>query len=87
MQPAAFCVSGTRSSLVAGGVVTFTETTAELDGNVLRVDRASLRFLDLVTLNALLLRAGFEVESQYGDWHRGAITGTSREIITIALRP
>ena len=30
--------------------------------------------------------AGFAIEAQYGDWHRGPITDTSREIITIARR-
>jgi SAM-dependent methyltransferase len=69
---------------VAADVVTFTETTACLDGTVLRVDRASLRFLDAGTLGAFLADAGFEVDVQYGDWHRAPITGTSQEIITIA---
>jgi hypothetical protein len=67
-------------------VVTFTGTTARPDGTVLRVDRASLRFLDPATLDALLRGAGFAIESQYGDWHRGPITSTSQEIITIARR-
>ncbi|MFI0714409.1 class I SAM-dependent methyltransferase [Streptomyces inhibens] len=71
---------------VADDVVTFTETTAEPDGSVLRVDRTSLRFLDVVTLDAFLVGAGFEAEARYGDWHRGSVTGTSREIITIARR-
>jgi SAM-dependent methyltransferase len=51
-----------------------------------RVGRASLRFLDTRTLGAFLNGTGFEIESQYGDWHRGPITSTSREIITIARR-
>ena len=71
---------------VAGDVVTFTETTAEPDGTVLRVDHASLRFPDTGTLSAFLGDAGFQIESQYGDWHRGPITTTSREIITIARK-
>jgi SAM-dependent methyltransferase len=71
---------------VAAGVVTFTETTARADGTVLSVGRASLRFLDAGTLGAFLTGAGFEIESQYGDWHRGAITSASREIITIVRR-
>jgi SAM-dependent methyltransferase len=69
---------------VADDVVTFTETTAQPDGAVLRVDRASLRFPGLQTLSAFLVGAGFEIEAQYGDWHRGPITTASREIITIA---
>ncbi|MEU9833079.1 methyltransferase domain-containing protein [Streptosporangium sp. NPDC048047] len=71
---------------VAGDVVTFTETTAEPDGAVLRVDRASLRFLDVPALNAFLAEAGLAVEGQYGDWFRGPVTGDSRVIVTIARR-
>ncbi|AWS43806.1 trans-aconitate 2-methyltransferase [Streptosporangium sp. 'caverna'] len=71
---------------VVGDVVTFTETTAERDDTVLRVDRASLRFLDVPALARFLTEAGFTVEDQYGDWHRGPVTETSREIITIARR-
>jgi SAM-dependent methyltransferase len=67
-------------------VVTVTETTATPGGAVLRVDRASLRFLANQTLSAFLTSAGFTIESQYGDWHRGPITSTSQEIITIARR-
>jgi hypothetical protein len=71
---------------VTGDVVTFRETTAESGGVVLRVDRTSLRFLDVATLGRFLTDAGFAVEAQYGDWLRGPVTGTSREIITIARR-
>jgi SAM-dependent methyltransferase len=67
-------------------VVTFTETTARLDGSVLRVDRTALRFLDVAPLNAFLTEAGFEVTEQYGDWQRGPLTSASREIVTIARR-
>ena len=69
-----------------GDVVTFTETTSDPDGTVLRVDRTSLRFLDVPTLGEFLADAGFAIEAQYGDWQRGPITDTSREIITIARR-
>lgn len=71
---------------VLGDVVTFTETTSDSDGTVLRVDRASLRFLDVPTLGAFLAEAGFAIEAQYGDWHRGPVTDTSREIIVLARR-
>lgn len=71
---------------VLGDVVTLTETTAERDNTVLRVDRASLRFLDVPALAKFLTQAGFTIEDQYGDWRRGPITKTSREIITIARR-
>ncbi|MEP7022711.1 MAG: class I SAM-dependent methyltransferase [Actinomycetota bacterium] len=71
---------------VTGDVVTFTETTADLDGSVLRTDRASLRFLDVAGLGSFLASAGFEIDGQYGDWQRGPVTDTSREIITVARR-
>lgn len=71
---------------VVGDVVTFTETTAEPGGPVLRVDRTSLRFLDVVTLDGFLADAGFRIEARYGDWRRGPVTAASREIVTVALR-
>jgi hypothetical protein len=71
---------------VAGDVVTLTETTARPDGTVLRVDRASLRFPGIQTLSTFLADADFQIEDQYGDWHRGPITAASREIITIARK-
>ncbi|WP_406011931.1 class I SAM-dependent methyltransferase [Streptomyces sp. NBC_00984] len=70
----------------ADDVVTFTGTTAEPDGTVLRIDRASLRFLDVVTLDRFLAEAGFEIEARYGDWHRRPVTPTSQEIVTVARR-
>lgn len=71
---------------VTGGVVTLTETTAGRDNTVLRVERARLRFLDVTALAAFLAGAGLTVEEQYGDWRRGPLTETSREIITVARR-
>ncbi|WP_371502233.1 class I SAM-dependent methyltransferase [Kitasatospora sp. NBC_00374] len=71
---------------VVGDVVTFTETTCDPVGTVLRSDRTRLRFLDVPTLDAFLTEAGFAVEARYGDWHHGPVTGTSREIVTIARR-
>lgn len=71
---------------VIDDVVTFHGTVAEPDGTVLRIDRASLRFLDIALLGAFLAEAGFEIEAQFGDWHRGPLSGTSTEIITIASR-
>ena len=65
-------------------MVTFHGTTAEPDGAVRRIDRASLRFLDSAALSLFFTGAGFEIEAQYGDWYRRPITGDSREIITIA---
>ncbi|WHM40391.1 class I SAM-dependent methyltransferase [Streptomyces sp. BPTC-684] len=71
---------------VVGDVVTFTGTTADDDGTVLRVDRTGLRFLDAVTLDAFLGDAGFAIEARYGDWHGGPVTDSSREIVTVARR-
>jgi ubiquinone/menaquinone biosynthesis C-methylase UbiE len=72
---------------VVGDIVTFTETTADADGNPLRVHRASLRFLDAEALDRFLSDAGFEVEARYGDWSREPFEATSPEIITIARVP
>ena len=69
---------------VVDDVVTLTETTATRDGHPLRVDRASLRFLDVEGIDAFLAGAGFEVEARYGDWTRGPLTGTSDNIVTVA---
>jgi SAM-dependent methyltransferase len=69
---------------VVGDVVTFTETTSDPDGGVLRVDRASLRFLDVNTLGSFLADAGFQIEAQYGGWSQESLDSTSPEIITVA---
>ena len=71
---------------VVGDVVTFHGTVAEQDGTVLRVLSESLRFLDAAALNKFLAEAGFEIEAQFGSWEQEPITGSSREIITIARR-
>ncbi|MGF1430996.1 class I SAM-dependent methyltransferase [Kitasatospora sp. LaBMicrA B282] len=71
---------------VVDGVVTFTGTTADPDGTVLRVDRASLRFLTEPALDRLLAEAGFAVEARHGDWDGSPVSGTSRELITVARR-
>ena len=71
---------------VEGDVVTFTETTALRDDTPLRTDRASLNFPGVDTLNAVLTKAGFTVEAQYGDWSRGPLTSASENIITVARR-
>jgi SAM-dependent methyltransferase len=72
---------------IVGAVVTFNETTAEVDGTVLTFGRTSLRFLSVEVLGIFLVGAGFEIEAQYGDWHREPVTEASREIITIVSRP
>jgi len=71
---------------VVGDVVTLTETTAEADGRVLRVDRSELRFIGVETLSDFLDEAGFEITAQYGGWDRRPIDASSREIITIARK-
>ena len=69
---------------VVGDVVTFTETTAARSGEALRVDRASLRFLDVAGLDAFLGAAGFEVETYYGDWSKEPLTPASANIVVVA---
>ncbi len=69
---------------VVGDVVTLTETTSEPGGASLRVDRGSLRFLDIDVLAGFLTGAGFEIEAQYGGWSRESLGLTSPEIITVA---
>lgn len=69
---------------VVGGVVTCTETTAEADGRILRVDRGDLRFMDVATVNDFLAEAGFQIAAQYGTWDGGPVDAASHEIITIA---
>ena len=69
---------------VTGDVVTLTETTADRDGTPLRVDRASLRFLDVDALADFLAEADFLIEAQYGGWQHEPLVATSPEIVTIA---
>jgi SAM-dependent methyltransferase len=69
---------------VVDDVVTFTETTATRNGELLRVDRASLRFLNVEGLDAFLAGAGLEVEARYGDWSRGPLTSASDNIVIVA---
>jgi hypothetical protein len=69
---------------VVEDVVTFTETTGNPDGTPLRVDRASLRFLDTDALREFLEEAGFLIDAQYGGWSREPLDSSSPEIVTIA---
>jgi SAM-dependent methyltransferase len=77
------CISYHVESVV-DDVVTFTETTATRTGEPLRMDRASLRFLDVEGLDAFLDGAGFQVAARYGDWSRGPLTDTSDNIVIVA---
>jgi len=69
---------------VAGDVVTLVEVTSDAGGRVLRADRASLRFLDVESLDRFLADAGFELEARYGSWNRTPHDAASPEIVTIA---
>lgn len=71
---------------VASDVVTFTETTSDRDGAVLRVDRASLRFLDAAALTHVLTAAGFVIDAQHGGWFGEPFAQRSAEIVTFARR-
>jgi SAM-dependent methyltransferase len=73
-----------RVELVTGDVVSFTETTATRAGEPLRVDRASLRFLDAEGVERFLGAAGFQVEARYGDWSRSPFTDTSDNLVVVA---
>lgn len=77
------CISYQVESVV-DDIVTVTETTCDAARTPLRVDRASLRFLDTRTLAGFLSDSGFEIETQYGGWFEEALAATSPEIITIA---
>ncbi|GLZ80073.1 methyltransferase [Actinorhabdospora filicis] len=69
---------------VTGDEVTFTGTTADPDGTVLRVERATLRFITEDALDTALAAAGFTVEARHGYWDGRPVDAASREIITIA---
>jgi SAM-dependent methyltransferase len=71
---------------VTDGVVTFTETTGDRDGTALRVDRTSLRFLDVRALSDFLSAAGFVIEAQFGNWLGEPLESASPEIIMVALK-
>ena len=69
---------------VAGDVVTLTETTGDRNGAILRMDRGSLRFLDVAMLDRFLHDADLQVEARYGGWLREPFEPASAEIVTIA---
>ncbi|MER7175865.1 class I SAM-dependent methyltransferase [Streptomyces mesophilus] len=72
---------------VGEGLVAFHETTAGPDGTVLRVAHDTLRFLGVEELADQLAAAGFEIETQYGDWQQGPVTADSTSVVTVARRP
>lgn len=71
---------------VKDDVVQLTETLAGQwwDGN--QTEHGALRFLGPEALTTFLHKAGFVVDEQFGDWHRGPLTAASEEIITLARR-
>ena len=71
---------------VAGDLVTLTETTGDVKGTPVRVDRASLRFLDADALGDFLTDAGLLIDVQYGGWFGEPLESTSAEIITLARK-
>lgn len=71
---------------VAGDIVSLTETFAGQWWEQPHTDHGTLRFIAPEALASFLHEAGFVVEEQYGDWDRAQLTGTSKEIITIARR-
>lgn len=64
--------------------VSFTTTFTGPDWT--ETSRSTLRFLDVDSLSAFLVEAGFRIDEQFGDWDGSPLTGTSPEIITIARR-
>ena len=71
---------------VAGDVVKTSETTAGQWWDEPQVGEGTMRFLDADALAGFLTEAGFSIKDQYGDWDKGPITDSSREIITVAVR-
>jgi len=73
-------------SPVAGDLVSFTTTFSSPDWERPQLSRSTLRFLDVKAVASSLSEAGLAIEDQFGDWDRQPLTGSSREIITIARR-
>jgi SAM-dependent methyltransferase len=49
--------------------------------------RIDLRYTTAAELNTLLVRHGFTVEAQHGDWIEGPVTDDSPEIVTLCRTP
>ena len=81
-----------------GDAVTVSYEVHDVTGDVVRVsetlsgrwwadgytEQGLLRFLAPDGLGVFLDEAGFAVEEQFGDWHRGLLTDRSEEIVTVA---
>lgn len=75
-----------RVESVAADRVTVTETTQDADdGEVLRVDRSTLRFLAADAIAARLAAAGFDVLSQQGGYAGQPLTDGSAHVVTVAV--
>ena len=57
-----------------------------LSGGLERIGRSRIRFIGRDHLAGLLARAGLVATAWYGDWHRGAFTPASKEIIAVTRR-
>ncbi len=57
-----------------------------LNGGLERIGRSRIRFIERDHLAGLLARAGLAAAAWYGDWHRGAFTPASKEIIAVTRR-
>jgi SAM-dependent methyltransferase len=71
---------------VIDDVVRLSETLSGEWWHVPQTEVGELRFLSPETLKAFVDDAGFTITDQFGDWHRGPLTHSSEEIITIARR-
>lgn len=69
---------------VDGELVTFSATYASPSWERDRVSWSTLRFLDLDGLRHHLGAAGLAIDEVRGDWHGGALTAASPEIIVFA---
>jgi SAM-dependent methyltransferase len=93
-------MSFTETNPEDGGVVTVTYKILGVTGDVVQTAETmtgpwwdepqtgagTMRFLDADSLSRFLTEAGFSIRDQYGDWAKGPVTGTSQEIITVAVR-
>ncbi len=68
------------------GIVGIAQHCRFLDQGLERIGRSRIRFIERDHLAGLLARAGLVAAAWYGDWHRGAFTPASKEIIAVTRR-
>jgi ubiquinone/menaquinone biosynthesis C-methylase UbiE len=68
------------------GIVGIAQHCRFLDQGLERIGRSRIRFIERDHLAGLLARAGLAAAAWYGDWHRGAFTPASKEIIAVTRR-